>query len=66
MRPAGIIAQRIHLGAVGGDHMQQIWQPHIGAVPVDQRRLSVLARALAFPALEPHHGGGVLGKENQK
>ncbi len=42
--------------------MQQIRQPGIRAVFLDQRSLSVLPRSAALPALEPHHGGGVLGK----
>jgi len=50
VRPAGIIAQRIHLGAASTDHMQQIWQPHICTVLFDELGLAVLARAVAFPA----------------
>ena len=60
--PTRIIAERNHFGAVGTDFMQQIGQPDICAIFLDQCRLSVLAGSAALPALEPHQGGGVLGK----
>ena len=62
MRPAGIIAQRIHLGAVGADLMQQIRQRHIGTVFLDQCCLPVLAGSVALPAFKLQHGGWVLGE----
>jgi len=61
MRPTGIIAQRIHLGAVGTDLMKQIRQRDISAVILDQRCLSVLAGSTALRTPQPHHCGGVFG-----
>ncbi len=62
MRPAWIIAQRIHLGATSADHVQQIRQRNICAIGLNQRGLTVLARPAALRALQPHHGGGVLSQ----
>ena len=43
MRPAWIIAQRIHLGATSADRVQQIRQRHDRTVSLDQRGLAALA-----------------------
>jgi len=62
VRPAWIIAQRVHLGATSADHVQQIRQRDTSTVFLDQRSLTVLASSPALRARQPHHCSRVLGK----
>ena len=65
VRPAWIIAQRVHLRAASADRVQQIRQRHDRTVFLDQRSLMVLAGSAALRARQSHHGGGVLGKADR-